>query len=334
MSATSGEEPGGSAPDLGGLSDGHAGHPRAAELGERGRTTLRHSLGSPILFAVVYTSLASAVFFSLGVVADHALGLTPVVFLIAAVMFGVTAMTYVEGASLHQEPGGSTVFARYAFNELVSFIAGWAMLLDYVILIAVTAFAATQYLSVFWAPLGHSSEALLLSIAIIAFVVFANVRGFNWRREFRIGLVVVGALVLELVAIAIGLAQSFDAHRLVSQVHLGTAPTWSGLIFALTVTTIAFTSVESASGLAGEVKAGRGALRRLIASGTATVVLAYVGIAVVAVTALPLPSENAPGHDFTDAPVVDVMQALHPHWLSQALVYSIGLIAAGTLIAA
>jgi basic amino acid/polyamine antiporter, APA family len=325
---------GGATPDGRAQVDGRLGHPRVAELGERGRTTLRHSLGSPILFAVVYTSLASAVFFSLGVVADHALGLTPVVFLIAAVMFGVTAMTYMEGASLHQEPGGSTVFARYAFNELVSFIAGWAMLLDYVILIAVTAFAATQYLSVFWAPLGHSGEALLLSIAIIALVVFSSVRGFSWRREYRIGLIVVGALVLELVAIAIGLGQFFDAHTLVSQVHLGSAPTWSGLIFALTVTTIAFTSVESASGLAGEVKAGRGSLRRLIASGTATVVIAYVGVAIVAVTALPLGSAGAPGHDFTDAPVVDIMRQFHPHWLSQALVYLIGAIAAGTLIAA
>jgi basic amino acid/polyamine antiporter, APA family len=314
--------------------DHAARHHRAAELGESARTTLRHSLGSPILFAVVYTSLASAVFFSLGVVADHAFGLTPLVFLIAAVMFGVTAMTYMEGASLHQEPGGSTVFARYAFNELVSFIAGWAMLLDYVILIAVTAFAATQYLSVFWAPLGHSAEAFLLSIAVIALVVFANVRGFNWRREFRIGLVVVGALVLELVAIAIGLAQSFNAHTLVSQVHLGSAPTWSGLIFALTVTTIAFTSVESASGLAGEVKAGRGSLRRLIASGTVTVILAYVGVAIVAVTALPVPHGVLPGHDFSDAPVVDVLKTFHPHWLSQALVYLIGAVAAGTLIAA
>ncbi len=343
-----GEDPsvGGPAPDGAGLSDGterpdgtersdgHAAHPRAAELGESARTTLRHSLGSPILFAVVYTSLASAVFFSLGVVADHALGLTPVVFLIAAVMFGITAMTYVEGASLHPEPGGSTVFARYAFNELTSFVAGWAMLLDYVILIAVTAFAATQYLSVFWAPLGHSGEALLLSIAIIAFVVFTSVRGFNWRREYRIGLIVVGALALELVSIAIGLGQFFDAHKLVSQVHLGTAPTWSGLIFALTITAIAFTSVESASGLAGEVKAGRGSLRRLIASGTATVVIAYVGVAIVAVTALPLPGAGVLGHHFTDAPVVDILRRLHPHLLSQTLVYLIGAVAAGTLIAA
>ena len=64
-------------------------------------------------------------------------------------MFVLAAMTYVEGSSLHQDRGGSTVFARYAFNELWSFIAGWAILLDYTILIAVTAFSATNYLAVF-----------------------------------------------------------------------------------------------------------------------------------------------------------------------------------------
>jgi APA family basic amino acid/polyamine antiporter len=315
-------------------SDEQARHSRSPEIAAHARVTLRHGLGSPILFAIVYTSLASAVFFSLGLVTDHAAGLTPVVFLIAAVMFGLTAMTYVEGASLHQEPGGSTVFARHAFNELVSFVAGWAMLLDYVILIAVTAYAATQYLRVFWAPFGHYGVALLLALAIIAFVVFSNVRGFHWRREYRIGVVVLGALLLELVVIVIGLIDFLDPHRLISQVHLGSAPTWTGLVFALTITTIAFTCVESASGLAGEVKAGRGALRRLIASGTVTVVVAYVGVAIVAVSAFPLTSAGVPGHHFSDAPVLDIMEQLHPHWLSQVLTYSIGAIAALTLVAA
>lgn len=310
------------------------GRPSASELGTSARMTLRHSLGSPILFAVVYTSLASAVFFSLGVVTNHAQGLTPIVFLVAAALFGLTAMTYVEGASLHQEPGGSTVFARYAFNELISFVAGWAMLLDYVILIAVTAFAATQYLSVFWAPLGHYGPALALSLAIIAFVVFANIRGLSWRREYRLGVIVVGALVLELVAIVIGLAMFYSPGKIVSHVDLGVTPTWSELIFALTITTIAFTSVESASGLAGEVKAGRGSLRRLIGSGTATVMIAYVGVAIVAVTALPLPGPHGGGHKFSDAPVVDILRQMHPHWLSQTLVYLIGAVAAGTLVAA
>ena len=127
----------------------HAG----AELAARSRVIVRRSIGSPVLFTVVYSSLASTIYFSLGVIAGHALGLTPLVFLVAAVLFTLTAMTYVEGASLHQDRGGSTVFARYAFNELVSFVAGWAILLDYVILIAVTAFAATQYVKTFWSPL-------------------------------------------------------------------------------------------------------------------------------------------------------------------------------------
>lgn len=302
---------------------------RVAQTTGPTRRSLRHSLGSPILFAIVYTSLASAVFFSLGVVAHHAVGLTPVVFLVAAVMFGLTALTYLEGASLHQEPGGSTVFARHAFNELVSFVAGWAILLDYVILIAVTAFGATQYLRVFWGPLSHSTEALLFSLAIIAGVVITNVRGFSWRHERRIGWIVIGALLVELVAIVIGLVAFFDPGKLFSEVHLGSAPTWSGLIFALTITTIAFTSVESASGLAGEVRAGRGSMRRLIGSGTATVVAAYVGAALVAVTALPLP-----GHHFSQAPVLDVFERLHPVWLGKAVAYTIGLVAAGTLIAA
>ena len=115
-----------------------------------------------LLFSIVWTSIASAIYFSLGVVAGHALGLTPVVYLIASVMFGLTTMTYVEGASLHQDRGGATVFARYAFNELVSFVAGWAILLDYVILIAVTAFSATQYLRVFWIRSAASGVALAL----------------------------------------------------------------------------------------------------------------------------------------------------------------------------
>jgi basic amino acid/polyamine antiporter, APA family len=306
-----------------------------AELSARSRATLSRSLGSPILFAIVYTSLASAVFFSLGVIANHALGLTPLVFLIAAVMFALTALTYVEGASLHQEPGGSTVFARHAFNELVSFVAGWAILLDYVILIAVTAYAATQYLQVFWHPLGNRVESLLLALAIIAFVVLSNVRGFSTRRGLRIGALVVGALVLELLVIVLGLVQFFRPHVVSASIHLGSAPTWSGLIFALTITTIAFTSVESASGLSGEIRASRGALRRLVASGTALVLVAYVGIALVAVTAFPIHgSHTGLGHRYLNDPVIGIVTRLHPHLLAQTLRYAMGLIAAATLIAA
>lgn len=322
------------------LGDGHEleGHAReriAAELSAWSMATLSRTIGSPILFGIVYTSLASAVFFSLGVVVNHALGLTPLVFLAAAVMFGLTAMTYVEGASLHQEPGGSTVFARYAFNELVSFIAGWAILLDYVILIAVTAYAATQYLKVFWAPLGNHTEALLLALVIIAFVVLSNIRGLSSRRALRIGVLVVGALVLELFAIVLGLILYLNPHTITASVHLGSAPSWSGLIFALTITTMAFTSVEYASGLAGEVIASRRALRRLLVSGIVILVVAYVGVALVAVTAFPIHGTyTALGHRYLNDPVIGIVSRLRPHVLAQVLRYALGAVVAGTLIAA
>ena len=246
-------------------------------------------------------------------------------------------MTYVEGASLHQERGGSTVFARYAFNELVSFIAGWAILLDYVILIAVTRYSATQYLRVFWHPLGHRAEALLLALAIIAFVVLSNIRGFGAAAARRIGALVLGdSDAAAARSIVLGLVAVLQPATLRTSIHLGSAPTWSGLIFALTITTIAFTSLESASGLAGEVRDQPRGPARLVASGTATVVLAATsGIALVAVTALPVHGDHtALGHRYLDAPVLGIVSQLHPHWLRRALRYVVGALATLTLVAA
>jgi APA family basic amino acid/polyamine antiporter len=307
----------------------------AAELAARSRMVLRRSIGSPLVFSIVYTSLASAIYFSLGVIAGHALGLTPAVFLAAAVLFALTAFTYAEGASLHPERSGSTVFARYAFNELVSFIAGWAILLDYIILIAVTAFSATQYLRVFWSPLGHRGEALGLALAIIALVVLSNIRGFSWRRARRIGLLVISDLALQALIVILGLVLFLHPETLLNSIHLGSAPTWSDLIFALTIAAISFTSLESAAGLAGEVRLSRVELKRLVGSGIATVLVLYTGIALVAVMAFPVHG----GHTdlatrFANAPMVGIVSRMHPHWLAETLRYVVAALGSLTLVAA
>lgn len=316
-------------------SGGQPGESEHAALTARSRVMVRRSIGSPILFTIVYSSLASAIYFSLGVIAGHALGLTPVVFLVAALVFTLTAMTYVEGASMHQDRGGSTVFARYAFNELVSFVAGWAILLDYVILVAVTAFSATQYLRAFWSPLGDHDEALLLSFAFIALVVLSNIRGFGGKRARRVGLLVAGDLALQGFIVVLGLILFFNPHTLLHPIHLGSAPKWSDLVFALTVAVISFTSLESASGLAGEVKISRGGLKRMIASGTATVVFLYVGIALVAVTALPVhDGHTALATRYVNAPMIGIVTHVHPHWLEQTLKYLVAALATVTLVAA
>ena len=324
------------APGSGARSQGGRDAERVAlEISPRSLATLRRSVGSPLLFAIVYTPLASAIYFSLGVIAGHALGLTPLVFLIAAMLFTLTAMTYAEGASLHQERSGSTVFARYAFNELISFIAGWAILLDYIILIAVTCYSATQYLRVFWSPLGNSAEALGLAFVFIAVVVLGNIRGFGGRRARRIGVLVIGDLALQAFVVVVGLVLFFNPSTLLDPIDLGSAPTWSNLVFALTVAAISFTSLESAAGLAGEVRISRGALKRLVVSGTATVVVVYVGIALVAVTALPVEDgQTELATRYLNDPMIGLVAHMRPHWLAETLRYLVGGLAALTLVAA
>ena len=140
-------------------------------------TPLKRQLGSPALFGIVQGFIAASIYFSTGLVAERALGLTWAVFLAGGVLFAVIVPSYVEGASLHQERGGATVIARYAFNELVSFIAGWAICLDYLILVALCAFASTDYLAVFWSGFSDGLSEFLVASAVVLYVALMAIRG-------------------------------------------------------------------------------------------------------------------------------------------------------------
>ncbi len=296
---------------------------------------VRTTVGSPVLFAVVWTALASGVYFSLGVVADHALGLTPLVFLVASGFFALATMTYVEGASLHQDRGGSTVFARYAFNELWSFVAGWAVLLDYIILLAICAFSATHYAAAFWSPLGEGTTELFAAIAIIVYVAVGTIRGFQSTRATRLIAIVLVDLLLQLALVVVGLAVFFDSGTLTSSIDLGTTPEWPDLIFALGVAAVVVTGLESASGLAGEVGVRAAGLKRLVTSATVFVGVVYTGIALVAVTALPvIDGSTRLSGEFLEAPVLGIADAFEQDWLSTGAQYTLAAAATVTLIAA
>ncbi|HEV3002693.1 MAG TPA: amino acid permease [Solirubrobacteraceae bacterium] len=299
------------------------------------RPVYRRWLGSPTLFAIVYTSVASAIYFALGVVGENALGLTPVVFLLAAGFFVITTMTYVEGASLHQERAGSTVFARYAFNELVSFVAAWAILLDFLILVAVAAYMTSDYVGVFWNGFEHGSAETVLVLGVVAYVAVRNVLGFSTRRARRILALVVADLAVQLVVIVLGLFLVLDVSQLTSQVDLGTTPRWGDLLFALTLGTVAFTSLESASGLAGEVAVGRRGLKRMVTSVALTVLVIYVGMSVVALSAMPVVDGRTElATTYLERPVLGIVHAYEPAWLSDVLRYVVGVLASVTLVAA
>lgn len=292
-------------------------------------------LSSRALFAIVYTTSVSSVYFALGVIAHRANGLTPAVLLAAGVFFQLTAMTYVEGASMHPERGGSAVFARHAFNELISFIASWAIALDYTILIAVTALTVPSYLAAFWAPIGRGGLQIVVALGVVAFVASTNILGITARALPRRVIITVADLGLQAVIVVLGLLLAFHPGRLTASIHLGTAPTGTDLAFALPIAVVAFAGLEAAASLAGEVTASGRQLRRLVFPGSIVIILIYVGIAVVGVAALPV------HHGVTDlgtrhvrAPLLGVVGALRPSWISEVLKYTVAVGGAVGLAAA
>ncbi len=287
------------------------------------------------LFAVVYATSVSSVYFALGVVAHHANGLTPEVFIAAGLFFQLTAMTYAEGASLHPERGGSAVFARYAFNELVSFVAGWALVLDYTILVAVAALTAPAYLSVFWPTLGGGTAQIVAALVVIAVVSVDNFTGVS-ARQLRQRIMIAGVdLTLQAIVIVLGLALVFHGSHLTQSVHFGTAPSLSDLAFAFPVAVIAFTGLESAANLAGEVSTTPRQVRRLVGTGSAAIVIVFVGIAVVGVGVLPVHDGlTALGRSHIRAPLLGVVESFRPVWVADVLKYALGVTGALVLTAA
>src|SRR6266446_5127640 len=132
-----------------------------ARLSEHG---LRRVLGTSALFSTAYGNVGSSIYYALGLVAVYALGMTPIVFVISGLIFAVTAATYAEGTAMYPEAGGSSSFARHAFNEFWSFFAAWGQMLNYIITVSISAFFVPHYLGIFWPALRHSPGDIVVGI--------------------------------------------------------------------------------------------------------------------------------------------------------------------------
>src|SRR5438105_3530980 len=152
---------------------------------------LERVLGANALFATAYGNVGSSIYYALGLTAGIALGLTPIVFIISGVIFAATAATYAEGTVRYPEAGGSASFARHAFNELVSFGAAWAQMLNYVITIAISVIFVPHYLSIFWGPLRTTPWAVIIGIALTWALVLLNIVGVQEAAKLNILLAVV-----------------------------------------------------------------------------------------------------------------------------------------------
>ena len=177
---------------------------------------LERVLGAPALFATAYGNVGSSIYYALGLVAGIALGLTPLVFIVSGLIFAATAATYAEGTVRYPEAGGSSSFARHAFNELVSFGAAWAQMLNYVITIAISVIFVPHYLSIFWAPLRTNPWDIVVGIAFTWLLVGINIVGVKEAAKLNVLLAVVD-FATQLLLVCLGFFLIFSPHVLVAQ---------------------------------------------------------------------------------------------------------------------
>jgi APA family basic amino acid/polyamine antiporter len=302
--------------------------PAPMALGSRGS-------GALALFAIGLTAIGASIYFSLGVVAGHALGLTPLAYLFAGVFFVLTMMTYVEGGVLHQERGGASSLARYAFNELWSFIAGWAILLDYLIVIAIAVVSISHYLTVLWPAADSRGSTYAIAAVAIGAVAALNIRGLPVDKLLLVLTVGLINLVVLFAVLAVGLTLFSDTTVITDTIHLGKAPTWDNLIFGLVVATVALTGIEAASGFAGDVQAATTELRRLVVVGTVVVLVVFVGISALGVMAVPVHgTTTALGTKYVGAPVLGIAEQFHPEGLENIFRWLVAIVASLALFQA
>ncbi|HEY8785759.1 MAG TPA: universal stress protein [Candidatus Limnocylindria bacterium] len=300
---------------------------------------LQRVLGAPALFSVAYGEIGSSIYFALGIIALHALGFTPVVLLAAGLLFLLVTLSYAEGSAAIRETGGAATFVRIAFNDLIGFITGWAIFLDYLIVIALSALFLPNYVSRAFGieTLGRSPWNVVMAIAAIWAV--ALVRLVRRSRLYRFVIVVaVLDLFTQLLLVVLGFALVFSGDALTRGTSLGTSPTWYGIAFALPLAMLAYTGLETIANFAEEARRPGIDIPRAVFGAIGLVVLIYVLIALVGLSAFP-PDHGTTllGTEWLRAPLMGIVTQLGTHlpgWIASPLRVYVGVTGAMILVAA
>jgi APA family basic amino acid/polyamine antiporter len=274
---------------------------------------LQRVLTGPALFSIAYGEIASSIYFALGIIAFHALGFTPAILLVAGALFMLVSLSYAEGTAAIRETGGAATFVRIAFNDLWGFVTGWALFLDYLIVIALSALYVPHYAAAaLFTDVSHTWDVVFGCLVIAGVAVYRLVRN---RRLFRFALVVAFVdLATQLLLVALGFALLFSPDALTKGTSLGTQPSWHSIAFALPLAMLAYTGLETVANLAEEARRPGRDLPRSLFGAVGLVVVLYAAIAVVGLSAFPAEGGGtALGGTWARAPLMGIVAELRDH---------------------
>ena len=250
---------------------------------------LERVLGANALFSTAYGNVGSSIYYALGLVASFALGLTPVVFIITGFFFFCTAATYAEATTMYPEAGGSSSFARRAFNEFWSFVAAWAQMLTYIATIAISAFFVPHYIGgLFWEPLRSSPGDIIAGCA-------RDRRAGRDQRVRRQGVDRASTSCSRSSTSPPSCCWCWSASSSSSRPRcwsttcmLGVAPTWKDFVLAIPIGMLAYTGIETISNMSEEARDEAKTIPTAINRVRIAVFAIYFTLPAVALSALPV----------------------------------------------
>src|SRR5918999_836178 len=248
---------------------------------------LERVLGTGALFSTAYGNVGSSIYYALGLVAVFALGMTPVVFLIAGIIFVCTAASYTEATTMYPEAGGSSSFARHAFNEFWSAMTAWGQMLNYIITVAISAFFLPHYLGVLWEPLLTAPGDILCGVAVVLILGAVNIVGVKEAAGLNIVLAILDFLT-QVGLVIVGLVLVFSPDVLVDNIDFGTTPTVSDFLIAIPVGMVAFTGIDTISNMAEEARDYGRTVPQAMRAVVVAVLVISLTLPAVALSAMPV----------------------------------------------
>ncbi|MBN1692260.1 MAG: APC family permease [Dehalococcoidales bacterium] len=300
------------------------------------RFHLKRVLGVPALFSAGYGDVGSSIYYALGIVALVALGATPIALAAAGLIYIFNALTYAEGGAMIPEAGGSASFARHGFNNLVGFIAGWALMLSYIVTMAISAYTIPPYLSHFWPALESTSISTLVAMGIIGFLMIINVLGVRESTGLNIFFICVDiATQIAIVVLGIILILSVNPGVLFQNMFgAGNWPSTPNLIMGIAIAALCFTGVETVSQLAEETRKPSERIPHAYILMIVVVLVLFAGISLVALSAMTPQELGDPVNGWARDPIAGIAANLPSETLRNIFEPLVAVLAASILLTA
>lgn len=263
---------------------------KQSKISQIDKGSMKRILSVGDLFAVGYGDLGSSIYYALGITTLFSLGAAPISLAIAGLVFACTALSYAELSAMLRDSGGSATFTRHAFNDLISFIAGWGLLLDFIVTIAISSYSIAPYLAFFVGGLKITSVKIGFTVCVIVILFFINL--FGAKNSARMSWFLTSlTLSTQILIVIVGAIWFIHFPDLWENLRIGIkgsswSPSWPDFWKGTAMAMVAYTGIESMAQLGGEAKNPARTVPKAMMLAMGMLLFVYIGIAVVALSAV------------------------------------------------